>query len=820
MPSDDSPHELLRELGRGGVAIVHLARRRVDGERVAVKRLRPELARNVGVRRMFVAEARITACVNHPNVVRVLASGFDAKGVPWIEMEWAAGVSLQTIMDAAPLPRPLFLWVVGQVLLGLEAAHGARDAEGTPLHIVHRDVSPHNVLIAQDGSVKVLDFGIAKIRDSQAETTTGAIKGKVTYMAPEQVAQEPVDGRTDVFAVGVIVYQGLTQQRFWRGVPEPEILARLLRKDLPRVGDDVDAELRPLLAQALAADPNDRFASAEAMRCALNQAGEHARDVAAHLREFFADELREQQETSVAAVSSAPAPSMVSGARARRWPPWSFAAGLVALGGVAAVVARVSGDAPSAPSPSVVGTPARVGCEACGSEQMCARDGACVSRVTNGCTLHIPEGAPTGDPVYLGSLFPLTGPDADAYGRSNARGAELAVREINRYAGGVPAGGGARRPLALLSCDDNGPEAEARARFLADRVAGVVGFRSSDEALRFSRDIFLPAGVLVISALNASPLLSQLPAGTPRRFYRTAPSATAFAEPLARIVHDMLAPSVRARRPPKPILRVVILRNGDATGVAYADAVMRAMGNAPGIEVRELGLGGDASQRPEGRTALETALATLRATPPDIVVGLGDGLFRSVIAPLEASLHGSEAERPLYLGATPWEEDGFASFVLRQPARRKRFYSVSWPTAHRAMGSFIERYREAFGEALIPSTASPAPYDSVYLLAYLSAATGGGRVDGTALAAKVGRVLPSPGAVERAVGPASVLTDLNLLAGGGSVDLQGVVTRFDFDAGTGDSPVDAILQCTRVDIADRKVDAIDIPIVAGAPRCE
>lgn len=820
MTRDESPHELLRELGRGGVAIVHLARRRVDGQRVAVKRLRPELARNVGIRRMFLAEARITACVDHPNVVRALGSGFDAKGVPWIEMEWAAGLSLQTVMDAAPLPRPLFLWVVGQVLLGLEAAHGARDAEGNALHLVHRDVSPHNVLIAQDGSVKVLDFGIAKIRDAQAETTTGAIKGKVTYMAPEQVAQEPVDGRTDLFAVGVIIYQGLTQQRFWRGVPEPEILARLLRKELPQVGDEVDAEHRPLLARALAADPNDRFASAEAMRRALNQEGDHASEVAAHLRQFFAEELRELQETTVVAMSSARAPAMADRRRARRWSPWLFAGAVIALGSAGAVARRFAGAPATAPSSTGASLPGHATCGDCGAGQMCARDGACVSATTNGCTLHIPEGAPQGEPVYLGSLFPLTGPDADAYGRSNARGAELAVREIDRYAGGIPAGDGKRRPLALLSCDDNGAEAEARARFLAHRVAGVVGFRSSDEALRFSRDIFLPAGVLVISALNASPLLSQLPAGTPRRFYRTAPSATAFADPLARIARDMLAPAVRALRPKKAPLRVVILRNGDATGVAYADAVMRAMGSVAGIEVRELGLGGEASPHAEGPTALESALATLRATPPDIVVGLGDGLFRSVVAPLEMSLHGPESERPLYLGATPWEEEGFASFVLGEPARRKRFYSVSWPTAHRAMGSFIERYREAFGEALIPSTASPAPYDSVYLLAYLAAATGGRRVDGAALAEKVGRILPSPGAVERTVGPATVLTDLNLLADGGAVDLQGVVTRFDFDAATGDSPVDAIVQCTRVNIAARTVDAIDVPIVAGPPQCE
>ncbi len=833
MDADDSPHELLRELGRGGVAIVHMARRRVDGERVAVKRLRPELARNVGIRRMFVAEARVTACVNHPNVVRVLRSGFDSKGVPWMEMEWAAGLSLQTVMDVAPLPRPLFLWVARQVLLGLEAAHCAHDAQGKPLHLVHRDVSPHNILIAQDGAVKVLDFGIAKIRDSQAETTTGAIKGKVTYMAPEQVAQEPVDRRTDLFAVGVMLYQGVTHQRFWRGAAEPEILARLLRKDLPDVGAEVDEALRAVVTRAISPTPAGRFASAAEMQRALEQAegglaeaSDRARDLAAHLREFFGEELREQQETNVLAASGPPAPAVDAAPGKRRRAPWLAAGAVLGLTGAVLGltdlwlgIGRFSGSPSAAPSAAAATLAPRV-CRACGVGQMCGRDGSCVGALMNGCTLHIPDGAPSSDPIYLGSLFPLTGPDAEAYGRSNARGAELAVREINRYAGGIPAAAGERRPLALFSCDDHGPDAEARARFLADRVSGVVGFRSSDEALRLSRDIFLPAGVLVVSALNASPLLAQLPAGTPRRFYRTAPSATAFAEPLARIARDMLVPSVRARPAHKSLLRVVILRNGDATGVAYADAVLRAFGSVSGVEVRELGLGSDASPRAEGPAALESALATLRAAPPDIVVGLSDGLFRSIIAPLEASLRGPEVTRPLYLGATPWEEEGFASFVLRGPERRRRFYSVSWPTAHRAMASFIERYREGFGEALIPSTASPAPYDTVYLLAYLAAAAGSARPSGSALAAKIGSILPAPGATERTVGPATVLTDLNLVAGGGTVDLQGVVSRFDFDPTTGDSPVDAIVQCTRLDPSTRKVDAVDIPIAAGVPRCE
>ncbi|HEX7941070.1 MAG TPA: caspase family protein, partial [Gemmatimonadaceae bacterium] len=148
-------HELLIELGRGGMGVVHLARR-ADGRLIVVKRLRPELARNVKVRRSFLEEARIAARIKHPSVVEVLGTGFDAKGGPWLEMEWAPGVSLQALTDAAPLPWDLYVAVIDELLAGLHAAHTVVGDDGHTLELVHRDVSPHNVLVTYDGHAKII----------------------------------------------------------------------------------------------------------------------------------------------------------------------------------------------------------------------------------------------------------------------------------------------------------------------------------------------------------------------------------------------------------------------------------------------------------------------------------------------------------------------------------------------------------------------------------------------------------------------------------------------------------------------------------------
>ncbi len=849
MASDDraGAHELLVELGRGGVGVVHLARRASDGRIVVVKRLRPELARNIDIRRMFLEEARVASRIHHPNVIDVLETGFDAKGVPWMEMEWAPGVSLHAIDEAAPLPRDLYAQVLCDLLSGLHAAHSARAEDGGKLDLVHRDVSPHNVLVTCEGQAKVLDFGIAKVRDSSLDTTTGVVKGKATYLSPEQAARKTVDLRTDLFAVGVMLWQHLAGRRIWEGMSEPEIFHRLVSGQIPDLADvapETPTDLLAVVRKALAPRPDDRFVSAEELRDALAKASPPRADartsVARHVTAAFSEELHEHHElvqntrtgegergltTSARNVVESTAtfqPGVVTRGPA---PKRRFRAGValaaafvaVGLGGFAASRLRAPTAALSAPAE--VKAPGCRADDACKSGEHCGEDGACAALAHEGCTVVAPREMGT-RPLYLGMMFPLSGPDADAYGRSNARAAELAVHEINRLAGGVPFGA-SRRPLGLISCDD-ASDADGRARHLAARVPAVIGFRSSDEALTLSRGIFFPKEVLVVSALNTSPLLSQLPAGDPRLFYRTTASATAFSEPIARGVATMLAPEARRRAGLREGagVRVAVVRTGNATGVAYADKVLLELGRPPDLDVREIALGDV-----EAAAALALAIGKLGEFAPHVVVTLGDGLFSSVVLPFEARLRGPERERPIYLGSTPWEDDAFREFIRKSPSRRERFFAVSWPTTHRALLGFVERYRESFGEVLTPSTASPGPYDSVYLLAYAAAALGatakdGQGVTGPALSRASERLMPSPkGKEPLAVGPTTVVSGLAMVAEGQSVDLQGVLSRFDFDPKTGDSPVDAVLLCTTFDPRTRAVDATDLAIARGPFAC-
>jgi ABC-type branched-subunit amino acid transport system substrate-binding protein len=818
-------HQLLAELGRGGVGIVHLARRTSDNTLVVVKRLRTEFARNVQVRRMFVEEARIAAMIRHPNVVAVEGSGFGLDGAPWIEMEWAPGISLHTALNTAPMQLPLFCWVLAQLLLGLHHAHETRDASGQLLDIVHRDISPQNVLLTGDGRVKLLDFGIAKIRDSHVDTTTGIIRGKLTYMAPEQVMLGPVDRRADLFAVGVMLYQQLTSRRLWDGVADPDIMYRLGHGDVPTITNlegstPETCTLHTITNRALAARPEHRYQSAAEMHAAisgvhpLGSSGHAA--LAAYVAHNFASELKALAQTHGSALEES------AGAlrrRNKRVAVVASAAAIITIAGGAAG-ARVMGTAAPLGTRTIApaaSTPAARTCTGCNAAQMCSREGRCVASEADGCTVHVPgrtEIQSPEVPIYFGSLFPLSGAQAEAFGRSNARGAELAIREINRLAGGIPVGD-AHRPLGLIQCDDAGTSIDtlARAQFIAERAVAVIGFRSSEEALTLARDVFLPRDVFVIPALNSSPLLSQLPAGDPRKLLRTAANATAFASPIAKVVATQLVPALLET--PARNARVAIVRAGNATGTVYAESVLLELERerlrsprapeAVSADTREVPLGDENDLAGKAR-----AVRDLEGYAPDIVVLLSDNPFMQIVAPYEAN--GMAVRRPVYVAATPWEEPAFRAYIAQHPSERHRFLAVSFPTAHRAMSGFITRYREAFGEELDAWNASPAPYDSVYLLAYLAAAS----KTGFATAADGSRALQLllPPATNEDIGPATIVAGLAAVARGETRDLQGITSRFDFDMRTGDSPIDAVLQCTTFNMATRTVGAEDRPIVA------
>ncbi|CAN5881378.1 hypothetical protein BH11MYX4_BH11MYX4_24440 [soil metagenome] len=182
MPPQQPVHQLLAEVGRGGMGVVYLARHSVTGELIVVKQLLPELAAREDLRTMFLDEARLAARLDHPNVVRTLEVGTEPPSY-FLAMEYLDGQPLDAIardaLNTNGLALAIILHVVTEVLAGLHAAHELRAADGTPLNVVHRDVSPHNVMVTYEGVVKVLDFGIAKAADSTARTRTGGVKGKL-----------------------------------------------------------------------------------------------------------------------------------------------------------------------------------------------------------------------------------------------------------------------------------------------------------------------------------------------------------------------------------------------------------------------------------------------------------------------------------------------------------------------------------------------------------------------------------------------------------------------------------------------------------------
>jgi serine/threonine-protein kinase len=239
LPRRSSSLRLLFEIGRGGMGVVYLGLAEGPAgwtKLKVIKRLRPDLAADPRAVEMFLDEARLSARLLHPNVVQTNEVGFDGRHY-FLEMEYLEGQSCELLQrraaSAGGLPLATSLWILTQALAGLHYAHELKDLDGTPLHVVHRDVSPHNVFVTYDGNVKLLDFGIAKLATSSMDTQTGAVKGKATYMSPEQATRGAVDHRSDIFSVGVMLWQALTGQRLWGDRSDFEIFLELQRGALP-----------------------------------------------------------------------------------------------------------------------------------------------------------------------------------------------------------------------------------------------------------------------------------------------------------------------------------------------------------------------------------------------------------------------------------------------------------------------------------------------------------------------------------------------------------------------------------------------------------
>ena len=319
-------YHLLAALGSGGMADVLLAHAGSSvlglGKLVVLKCIRPHLAEDGVFIAMLVEEARLAARLNHPNVVQTLEVG-EVDGRYFIAMEYLEGQVLTRVQRAAnarALPKAIQYRILLDVLSGLHHAHELADYDGTELGIVHRDATPHNVLVTYDGVAKLIDFGVAKAAGHGVETVTGIIKGKLGYMAPEQAMAVDVDRRADVFSVGVMLWEVATGKRMWSGVQDAVIFRRLATGDVPcsprAVEPTVPEELDRICRRALAVQADDRYATAlelqQDLEAYLAAAGELAttRDVARAMNEVFADErqrMRHHVEGELGRVDRVPA---------------------------------------------------------------------------------------------------------------------------------------------------------------------------------------------------------------------------------------------------------------------------------------------------------------------------------------------------------------------------------------------------------------------------------------------------------------------------------------------------------------------------------
>ena len=303
-------YRLLARLGQGGMAEVFLAAWEVAPfvhRPVVIKRLHPHFNDEPRLVEMFLDEARLLTRLDHPNIVKTLEAGV-IDGRCCIAMEYLEGQPLQRVLrranECGGLTAHVAVSIAISVLDGLHYSHEIKDSQGQPLEIVHRDVSPQNVFVSNEGQVKVLDYGIAKAKSQEGHTATGIVKGKVGYIAPEQARAERVDRRADVWSAGVVLWEALTGARLFKADTDAATLGLTLQGQIPSARarrPDIPEQLEMVLARALQRDPMLRYQTAGAMRQELEawlaRAGysRDARVIGGLMKALFASEIVEQQ---------------------------------------------------------------------------------------------------------------------------------------------------------------------------------------------------------------------------------------------------------------------------------------------------------------------------------------------------------------------------------------------------------------------------------------------------------------------------------------------------------------------------------------------
>ena len=376
-------YELLLPIAKGGMARVWAARQhgqRGFSKTVAIKTILPHLAEEAEFEKMFLDEARIAAMVHHPNVCEIYELGEEGK-VLYLAMEWINGESLVHILRSsgkmAPMEPRLAARIVADACAGLHAAHNLTDDFGKSFGVVHRDVSPHNILVSADGNVKVADFGVAKaLGQMHSATMAGQVKGKISYMSPEQIAGAPADRRIDIFAMGVVLYEATTGQRPFKGEGDPQVMHAIISGQFTpptRILRGYPPELEAIVLRAMAQDPAQRFPSAERLRMALEEYLASSgpiitqSNVGAFVHQCVGNVL-DRRRDRIRAAANAPNPEDISNTGNRNAPP---TAGTPSRPVVSGVHQAAHGQTPSHPmqqimpsdatGPSIVAAMARQG---------------------------------------------------------------------------------------------------------------------------------------------------------------------------------------------------------------------------------------------------------------------------------------------------------------------------------------------------------------------------------------------------------------------------------------------------------------------------
>ncbi|MEO7113822.1 MAG: serine/threonine-protein kinase [Polyangiaceae bacterium] len=316
-------YELLQELAAGGMATVYVARQigAAGFERlVVIKRVHRHLLRDEEFTTMFLDESRLASKIHHPNVVPV-TNVVEDNGELFLAMDYVDAITLARLRfvssrTESPSPKgllkrlspPVVTRVLADTLAGLHAAHEAVDMRGAKLELVHRDVSPQNILVGADGMARLIDFGIAKASQRATHTVTGSLKGKYAYMSPEQATGKAIDRRTDVFAAGVVLYEALVGERLFHADSQFEIIQKILEMPIPppsTIAHDVSPALDAVVAMALERDKDKRFATAADFLEALERAAPigSRRDVIEEV-DFFCGRALEKQRQSLRTLMS------------------------------------------------------------------------------------------------------------------------------------------------------------------------------------------------------------------------------------------------------------------------------------------------------------------------------------------------------------------------------------------------------------------------------------------------------------------------------------------------------------------------------------